>query len=392
VATIPTQLLQQRYLRREPLPEGGFRYLRPSGREYKDAAGLARIAALAVPPAYREVYVSPDADAELQAFGRDARGRLQYRYHADFVHAQAMRKWRRLARFAQALPQLRERVAADLRCSGLPRRKVLALLVRLLDRVHLRVGSADYARRYRSYGLTTLKKQHVRVEGSKVIFHYRGKHGVEQEQSVRDRTLAQLLGRLLALPGSTLFQYEDEEGGRHKVRAEDLNAYIRDAMGRFTAKDFRTWGGTLKAAEYLTALGAPTCQRSGARMLSRCVRAVAAQLGNTAAVTRSSYICPVIFDLYLAGELAVGEDSGEGGLCPSEVALSRLLARGLRRQRQAVAVVGKARGEQLAESLAQLGEGGREQAQPKAAPTRPASKAGRQAAPAHRMPSRELQL
>jgi len=378
MATIPTQLLQRRYLRREPLPEGGFRYLRPSGREYKDAAGLARIAALAVPPAYQEVYVSPDADAELQAFGRDARGRLQYRYHPDFIHQQAMRKWRRLARFAQALPQLRERVAADLRCSGLPQRKVLALLARLLDRAHLRVGSADYARRYRSYGLTTLKKRHVRVEGSKVVFHYRGKHGVEQEQTVRDRTLAQLIGRLLALPGSTLFQYEDEAGGRHGVRAEDLNAYIRDAMGRFTAKDFRTWGGTLKAAEYLTALGAPTCQRSGARMLSRCVRSVAEQLGNTAAVTRSSYICPVIFDLYLAGELVVGEEGGEGGLCPSEAALSRLLVRGLRRQRQAAAVVEKAVVEQLGASVVKVKGGRSEKAQPEAVAARPIPKPARQ--------------
>ncbi|ANQ84982.1 DNA topoisomerase IB [Azoarcus olearius] len=332
MATVSTAELQSRYLRREPLAEGGFRYLRPDGRPYRNRAGLARIAALAVPPAYTEVYVSPDPEAALQAFGRDASGRLQYRYHPDFVLENAMRKWRRLARFAGALPRLRERIGADLRRAGLPRQKVLALLVRLLDRIYLRVGNASYARRYRSYGLTTLRKRHVRVEGSRVVFHYRGKHGVEQQQTLRDRGIANALARLLELPGQALFQYLDDEGGRHPVRAEDLNAYLREAMGPFTAKDFRTWGGTLKAAEYLAAAGPVENERLAGRMLAKCVRAVAAELGNTAAVTRSSYICPVIFDLYLAG--SVLDDYGaasdeESGLSAGEAALRRMLSRAL---------------------------------------------------------------
>jgi DNA topoisomerase I len=338
MGTVRTAELQSFYLRRESLPEGGFRYLHPDGRAYRNRAGLARIASLAVPPAYTEVYVSPDPEATLQAFGRDAAGRLQYRYHPDFVRERAMGKWRRLARFAGALPQLRRRVTADLRRSGLPREKVLALLARLLDRVHLRVGYAAYARRYRSYGLTTLRKRHVQVEGNRVTFRYRGKHGVEQEQMVRDRTIAIAILRLFELPGTALFQYLDDEGGRHVVRAEELNVYIRESMGRFTAKDFRSWGGTLKAAVFLAAEGPPDNERSAGRILAACVRHVAAELGNTAAVTRTSYICPVIFDLYLAG--TVVDDFGstrdaESGLSRSEAALRRMLARALSPKRHA---------------------------------------------------------
>lgn len=338
MAQTRTHLLQQRYLRREALEGGGFRYLRPNGRVYRDPAGLARIASLAVPPAYRDVYVSPDPDAELQAFGRDAKGRLQYRYHPDFVHHRAMQKWRRLASFAEAMPRLQERIAADLRCRGLPRHKVLALMVRMLERVHLRVGGADYARQNKSYGLTTLRKRHVRVEGSLLVLRYRGKHGVLQEQSVRDRALARLVGQLLALPGAGLFQYPGEDGRYHPIRASDLNAYIREAAGPFTAKDFRTWGGTARAARFLAGAGVPPDERSGSRILVRCVRAVAAQLGNTAAVTRASYICPVIFDLYLAGKLTIPtEDAGEDDAPPPHPVLSRLLVRGLRRRRAAPA-------------------------------------------------------
>ncbi|HJV24649.1 MAG TPA: DNA topoisomerase IB [Aromatoleum sp.] len=340
MGTVRTAELQNVYLRREPLPDGGFRYLHPDGRVYRNRADLARIASLAVPPAYTDVYVSPDPEATLQAFGRDAAGRLQYRYHPDFVRERAMGKWRRLARFAGALPQLRRRVTADLRRSGLPREKVLALLVRLLDRVHLRVGYAAYARRYRSYGLTTLRKRHVQIEGIRVTFRYRGKHGVEQEQTVRDRSVATTILRLSELSGNVLFQYLDGEGGRHVVRAEELNAYIRESIGRFTGKDFRSWGGTLKAAEFLAAAGPPESERSAGRILAACVRHVATELGNTAAVTRASYICPIIFDLYLAG--TVVDDFGsardaESGLSRSEAALRRMLARGLYQKRRSSA-------------------------------------------------------
>jgi DNA topoisomerase I len=325
MAALRTACLHDRYLRREPVGDG-FCYLRPDGRLYRDRAGLARIAALAVPPAYREVYVSPDPEAELQAFGRDARGRLQYCYHPDFVHRNAMHKWRRLARFAAALPRLREATAADLRRAGLPRRKVLGLMTRLLYRVYFRVGSACYTRSHRSYGLTTLCKRHVRVDGSRVTFCYRGKHGVVQEQVVRERSVAAIVERLLALPGKALFQYE-EDGVRHPVRAAQLNAYIREVMGPFSSKDFRTWGGTLQAAEFLAAQGPPPDERAGARVLVRCVRAVAAGLGNSAAVTRASYISPLIFDLYLSGRVLDDyAPEGEDGLSRGETALRRMLS------------------------------------------------------------------
>lgn len=332
--TLGTDRLQDRYLRRIARGEGGFRYEWPDGRPYTSRRGLARIAVLAVPPAYAEVWVSPNPEDELQAFGRDARGRLQYRYHPDFVHDNAMRKWRRLARFAAALPRLRATAGADLRRPGLPRRKVLALLTRLLYSVHFRVGSVLYAQRHRSYGLTTLRKRHVRIEGTRVLFCYRGKHGVVQQQTVRDRTVTQAITRLLALPGAALFQYEDDDGGCHPVRAVDLNAYIREVMGPFTSKDFRTWGGTLKAAEYLATAGVPENERAGSKVLVRCVRAVAAGLGNTAAVTRNSYICPVIFDRYLAGSVLDDYAPGEQdeGLTRSEAALRRMLLRELGRR------------------------------------------------------------
>lgn len=332
-----TTTLQRHYLRREPLPEGGFRYLHPDGRPYRSRAGLARIASLAVPPAYTEVYVSPDPEAALQAFGRDARGRLQYRYHPDFVRERAMGKWRRLARFAAALPTLRERAGADLRLAGLPQRKILAVLVRLLDRIHLRIGNAAYTRRYRTYGLTTLRKRHVEVLGARVVFRYRGKHGIEQEKMLRDRTVAQAVLRLLELPGTALFQYLDAEGERHPIRAQELNSYIREAAGRFTAKDFRSWAGTLKAAEYLAATGPAEDERAAGRVLAKCVKAVAKELGNTPAVTRNSYICPVVFDLYLEGRFFdsfVAPTNGSDGLAPSEAALKRLLSRTLTPRRR----------------------------------------------------------
>lgn len=350
-----TDVLQASYLRRIPLDEGGFRYVWPDGTAYRDPEGLARIVSLAVPPAYTDVFVSPDPDDELQAFGRDARGRLQYRYHSDFVQNNAMRKWRRLARFAAALPRLREVTTSDLRLSGMPRRKVLALLTRLLHRVHFRVGSTSYVRQYRSYGLTTLRKRHVRLEGNRIVFSYRGKHGVHQYRELRDRGLATSLARLLALPGSALFQYEDGHGTLRPVQAAELNAYLREAIGSFTAKDFRTWGGTLRAAEFLAAAGPADSDRAAGRVLVDCVKAVAAELGNTAAVTRSSYICPVIFDRYLGGEVlddyvpAAADDSA-CGLSLNEIALRRMLesrrrARGAARAKPASRPSGLAGGD-----------------------------------------------
>ena len=334
--TTRTELLQEDYLRREGNRPGEFRYFFPHGREYHDAAGLARIASLAVPPAYQEVFVSPDPDAEVQAFGRDAAGRLQYRYHPGFVQAGATRKWQRLTRFAAALPMLKTVTTADLRLSGLPRRKVLALMTRLLHVARFRVGSDAYAVSNKTYGLSTLRQRHVKVEGRTLVFDFRGKHSVQQHRETTDATLSGNVSRLLELPGPWLFQSVDPspntgEGVRSRARSHDLNAYLKDVIGPFTAKDFRTWGGTLLAAEFLAEAGAPADEQEARKRLVECVKAVAADLGNTPAVTRASYICPVIFDRYLAGKVLddyeprAGKGAEIEGLTRSEAALKRML-------------------------------------------------------------------
>jgi DNA topoisomerase I len=327
-----TELLAEDYLRREGSDPKAFRYFWPDGGAYEDEAGLKRIASLAVPPAYEGVFVSPEPDAEVQAFGRDAAGRLQYRYHADFVQAGALKKWQRLTRFAGALPLLRAATTADLRAAGLPPRKVQALMTRLLHVARFRVGSDIYARQHKTYGLSTLRQRHVTVEGNTVTFSFRGKHGVSQHKATTDRTLASNISKLLELPGPWLFQTVDDAGGRHRIRSGELNGYLREVIGPFTAKDFRTWGGTLLAAEYLAEAGAPESDRAARKTLVECVKYVAADLGNTPAVTRSSYVCPVIFDRYLEGKVLDDYEPRAGrlppeleGLTRSEAALKRLL-------------------------------------------------------------------
>jgi DNA topoisomerase I len=327
-----TEGLETEYYRREGSKEKGFRYIAPDGSLLKDDAQIERIARLAVPPAYTDVYVAPDADAELQAFGRDAKGRLQYRYHPDFVGGNARSKWARLVRFAGALPGMRERTGADLRRAGLPDARVMALMTRLLYIAHFRVGSDAYARENKTYGLTTLRQRHVNVAGNTVEFQFRGKHGVHQHKATTDKSIAANVSKLLELPGPWLFQAEVDDTKR-RVKATDLNAYIRDVMGAFTAKDFRTWGGTLVAAEFLADAGAPQSDRQARSTLIECVRFVAEDLGNTPAVVRTHYISPTVFDQYLEGlVLSDFEPSGNRlkasdatGLTRSEVALQRLL-------------------------------------------------------------------
>ncbi|AZI42791.1 DNA topoisomerase IB [Deinococcus psychrotolerans] len=330
-----TDLLQDEYLRREGQKAGEFQYFWPDSTPYEDQAGIERISALAVPPAYQGVFVSPDPDAEVQAFGRDAAGRLQYRYHTDFVQAGAIKKWQRLTRFATALPNLRTVTATDLRLAadakgGLPRRKVLALMTRLLHVARFRVGSDIYARAHKTYGLSTLRQRHVKVEGNTISFDFKGKHSIWQHKQTVDKTLAANLQKLLDLPGPWLFQSVDEDT-RRRVRSSDLNAYLHDVIGPFTAKDFRTWGGTLLAAEFLAEAGTPESERAAQKTLVECVKYVAADLGNTPAVTRGSYICPVIFDRYLAGKVLDDYEPRTlktpafEGLTRSEAALKRLL-------------------------------------------------------------------
>ncbi|CAM3841507.1 DNA topoisomerase IB [Deinococcus frigens] len=326
-----TEMLQEEYLHREGHDPRKFKYFWPDGTRYNNEGGIARIASLAVPPAYTEVFVSPEADAELQAFGRDAAGRLQYRYHPDFVQAGALKKWQRLTRFAMALPILRDVTTSDLRLHGLPPRKIMALMTRLLHVAHFRVGSDAYARQHKTYGLSTLRQRHVKVEGNTVTFHFRGKHGITQHKATRNPALASNIGRLLELPGPWLFQTVGDEG-RRRVHAPELNTYLKEVIGPFTAKDFRTWGGTLLAAEYLAEAGVAGTERAARKVLVDCVKHVAEDLGNTPAVTRGSYICPVIFDRYLEGKVLddyeprAGRVSAElEGLGRSEVALKRLL-------------------------------------------------------------------
>jgi DNA topoisomerase-1 len=330
--TSRTELLQEEYLRREGEKVGEFRYFHPDGTELTDETQLARISKLAVPPAYTDVFISPDPDAELQAFGRDAAGRLQYRYHPDFLQAGASRKWERLARFAAQLPTLRQLTSTDLRGAGLPPRKVLALMTRLLYVAHFRVGSEEYAAKHKTFGLSTLQKRHVKVNGATVEFHFKGKHGIWQHKALTDRTLAANVEKLLALPGRRLWQYQTE-AGVIPVRSGDVNAYLRELIGPFTAKDFRTWGGTLLAGEYLAEAGVQDSEREARKVVVACVKHVAEDLGNTPAVVRGHYICPVIFDRYFDGKVLDDYEprstrhiaSGEEGLSRSELALKRML-------------------------------------------------------------------
>lgn len=338
-ATSRTEELQEDYYRREGHAVGEFRYFRPDGRELKQPAEIERLNRLAVPPAWTDVYLSPDPEHELQAFGRDAQGRLQYRYHPDFLAQNAEAKWRRLVRFAEALPDLRCHTVADLRRSGLPPQKVMALMTRLLYIAHFRIGSDEYARRHKTYGLTTLRKKHVEVDGNTVAFTFQGKHGITQHKAMTDRTIASNVERLCELPGPWLFQAV-EEGGRCRVKAPHLNIYIRDTIGPFTAKDFRTWGGTITAAEFLADIGPPESEKQAKKALVECVRSVAEDLGNTPAVVRAHYISPYVFDQYLQGRVLDDFEPKQSrrrahakeGLSRSELALKRMLKASVKEQ------------------------------------------------------------
>jgi len=282
----------------------GFRYLDPHGRTVRDAATLARIRSLAIPPAWTEVWICMSPSGHLQSTGRDARGRKQYRYHARWREVRDETKYARLALFGAALPRIRRRVARDLKVPGLPRRKVLALLIRLLETTLIRVGNEEYVRSNGSFGLTTLRDKHADVNGSTVRFRFRGKSGKVHEVDLNDRRLAGLVKRCQELPGHELFQYLDEEGQTRTVGSADVNEYLREISGQdFTAKDFRTWAGTMLAAETLLG-GGQRAARRGRKAVTSAVQCVAARLGNTVAVCRKCYIHPAIFECFLAGTLA----------------------------------------------------------------------------------------
>ena len=277
-----------------------FRYVAPSGAALRDEATLKRIRALAIPPAWAEVWICPREDGHLQATGRDARGRKQYRYHARWREVRDETKFGKMAAFAQALPRIRRRVKRDLARSGLPREKVLAAVVRLLETTYMRVGNEEYARENDSYGLTTLRTRQVRVRGERLHFHFRGKAGVEHRIVLREPRLATLVRRMQDLPGQELFQYVDESGETRALQSDDVNAYLKEIAGEaFTSKDFRTWAGTTLAAEALRQ--APPCGSlaEAKRNVLRAVESVAHRLGNTPAVCRKCYIHPEVLARYL---------------------------------------------------------------------------------------------
>lgn len=282
----------------------GFCYRDADGQVIRETQTLARIRSLAIPPAWTEVWICPRATGHIQATGRDARGRKQYRYHPDWTAHAAGNKFDRLPAFARALPRLRRRVEDDLSRRGPCREKVLATAVRLLELTLIRVGNAQYARQNRSYGLTTLSKRHLEVDGAALTFAFRGKSGVEHSVSVRDRRLATVVRALRELPGQQLFKYRDAEGVLHPVVSDEVNAYIRDAAGEdFSAKDFRTWAGTVSAARALRDMAPPASAADAKRKITLCVKAVSGLLGNTPTVCRASYVHPAVIELFEQGRL-----------------------------------------------------------------------------------------
>ena len=283
----------------------GFTYLDARGGKITDAKTLARIRALAIPPAWTDVWICPQATGHIQATGRDVKGRKQYRYHAEWTSHAAGNKFDRLPAFARALPRLRARVEADLGKRGVCREKVTATAVRLLEITLIRVGNAQYARQNRSYGLTTLHKRHVDAGATALTFAFRGKSGVEHEVRVRDRRLATVIKAVRELPGQQLFKWRAADGTLCPLTSDDVNAYVREAMGEdFSAKDFRTWAGTVSAARALREMEPPTSATDAKRKIATCVKAVSGVLGNTPTVCRSSYVHPKVFEAFEAGTLA----------------------------------------------------------------------------------------
>jgi DNA topoisomerase-1 len=281
----------------------GFTYRDPDGRTIHEPETLTRIRSIAIPPAWTDVWICPWPNGYLQATGRDARGRKQYRYHARYRRRRDDAKFARLVAFARALPDIRARVDADLARPGLPREKVLAAVVRLLELTLIRVGNDEYARLNRSFGLTTLRNRHAAVEGTTVTFRFRGKSGQQHEVGLRDRRLAAVVRRCRDLPGQELFQYVDAEGAPHDVASDDVNRYLAEIAPGVTAKDFRTWAGTVLAYRALRALGKGSTDREKQRNVTAAIRETAENLGNTAAVARQAYVHPAVVDAYLDGKI-----------------------------------------------------------------------------------------
>ena len=303
----------------------GILYRDSQGRVVKERATLDRIRALAIPPAYQRVWICADPLGHLQATGFDARGRKQYRYHPDWSEAQAQAKFEHMAAFARALPLIRAQVAQDLKAPPLSKTHMLATVAQLLDRTLIRVGNERYAAENRSYGLTTLRKRHIKLNGTQVILDFRAKSGQQRRVSLRDRRLAAVLRRCQELPGQRLFQYFDEAGEPQPLDSRDVNGYLQAIAGpAVSAKDYRTWAGTLLAAVHLRQLDPPPSKRQ----VAACMRQVAGLLGNTPAICRASYVHPAVVEAHMGGglaELVALRGPPREGLSDVESALARFL-------------------------------------------------------------------
>ena len=285
-----------------------FRYVTSDGAAVKDTAVLGRIKSLVIPPAWENVWICKDANGHLQCTGRDAKGRKQSRYHPKWRTVRDESKYERMLLFGAALPAIRKRVDADLALRGLPREKVLAAIVRLLETTYIRVGNEEYARINKSYGLTTMRNRHVKIRGSKMQFHFEGKSGVEHTIDLSDARLARIVKSCSDLPGYELFQYVGEDGLPHTVDASDVNAYLFEiTQQHFTAKDFRTWAGTVLACVMLKEFEAFGSATEAKRNVVQAIKKVAAELGNTPSVCRKAYVHPAVLECYMSGVLSPAE-------------------------------------------------------------------------------------
>jgi DNA topoisomerase-1 len=278
----------------------GFAYVGANGKAIHDAAVLERIKKLGIPPAWMDVRISPMPNGHIQAVGRDAKGRKQYRYHARWRERRSENNFNRMIAFGEALPKIRERVAHDLALPGLPREKVLALVVRLLESTLIRIGNPEYARANGSFGLTTMHDRHVNISGSTVQFEFRGKSGKDHAVNIADRRLARLVKRCKDIPGYELFQYMDDDGRRHSISSADVNVYLREITGQdFTAKDYRTWGGTVLAILSFQELGFCEEETQAKKNVTEVIKQVAEKLGNTPTICRKYYLHPAMIAAYL---------------------------------------------------------------------------------------------
>ena len=318
----------------------GFRYVDAAGHAIHDKETIARIKKLAIPPAWEHVWISPLAEGHLQATGRDAKGRKQYRYHPQWRAIRDRQKYGHTLAFGEALPAIRQRIDADLRRPGLPREKVLATVIKLLETSLIRVGNEEYARDNGSVGLSTMRNKHARIEGSQMRFEFKGKSGKMHRVTIRNRRLARIVRQCQEIRGYELFQYVDENGERHRIDSSDVNAYLREISEQdFTAKDFRTWAGTVLASMALREFETFESPTEAKHNLSRAVESVAARLGNTPAICRNCYVHPAVVETYLEGRHAealrkLTEESllsDNEGLEPDEAAVLALIRSRLRR-------------------------------------------------------------